>query len=422
MAAGDTIDYKVVATNTGNMTLTNVAVARSGHRLAHLHHRAAPATLAPGASMTCTGQPHRHTGRHQRRRPTRTSLTRRGTTARRVSSRTCPKRSSSRSAPPAPRTEIAGRQAEVVDQRPSSVTGDRAPRLPDRRSPLASPPAPRGAGSPASHTGNRASPQASPDDARIRSPPAAARVPLAARDPGRRLVQLRLSMPKRRCWPTIPRSPTTSTSSPTSATARGSRCRGCSACSTGSGCGRRSSSPAGSPRRGRTSPAACATPATRSATTATATNRSAASTRRPRSATCVRGLAALDEVLGVRPVGYRRAVVGHELPDAGPAREPGSATTRRSWTRTTRIASPATAAARDGRALVELPVHWSLDDWNRYNYVPGYAARADRSPVGRRRRLGGGARGDRRGRRPVHPDDAPVRRPAGPRAPPPSSA
>jgi peptidoglycan/xylan/chitin deacetylase (PgdA/CDA1 family) len=23
--------------------------------------------------------------------------------------------------------------------------------------------------------------------------------------------------------------------------------------------------------------------------------------------------------------------------------------------------------------LVELPVHWSLDDWNRWNYVPGYA-------------------------------------------------
>ncbi len=29
-----------------------------------------------------------------------------------------------------------------------------------------------------------------------------------------------------------------------------------------------------------------------------------------------RGLAALDEVLGVRPIGYRRAVLGHELPDA----------------------------------------------------------------------------------------------------------
>ena len=25
----------------------------------------------------------------------------------------------------------------------------------------------------------------------------------------------------------------------------------------------------------------------------------------------------------------------------------------------------------DATTLVELPVHWSLDDWNRYNYVPG---------------------------------------------------
>ena len=24
--------------------------------------------------------------------------------------------------------------------------------------------------------------------------------------------------------------------------------------------------------------------------------------------------------------------------------------------------------------LIELPVHWSLDDWNRWNYVPGYAS------------------------------------------------
>ena len=53
-------------------------------------------------------------------------------------------------------------------------------------------------------------------------------------------------------------------------------------------------------------------------------------------------------------------------------RSTGSATTRRSWTRTTRTGS----AARRGRraTLIELPVHWSLDDWNRWNYVPGYAS------------------------------------------------
>lgn len=92
-----------------------------------------------------------------------------------------------------------------------------------------------------------------------------------------------------------------------------------------------------------------------------------------------RGLAALDELLGVRPVGYRapswdmnfrtpRLLAGHGfrydsgLMDAdhpyrlATAREPGSPT------------------------LIELPVHWSLDDWNRYNYVPGFTSN---SPIGR---------------------------------------
>jgi peptidoglycan/xylan/chitin deacetylase (PgdA/CDA1 family) len=34
----------------------------------------------------------------------------------------------------------------------------------------------------------------------------------------------------------------------------------------------------------------------------------------------------------------------------------------------------ATPAAPAGATLIELPVHWSLDDWNRWNYVPGYAS------------------------------------------------
>jgi hypothetical protein len=29
---------------------------------------------------------------------------------------------------------------------------------------------------------------------------------------------------------------------------------------------------------------------------------------------------------------------------------------------------------RHASGVVELPMNWSLDDWNRYNYVPGYAA------------------------------------------------
>jgi peptidoglycan-N-acetylglucosamine deacetylase len=84
----------------------------------------------------------------------------------------------------------------------------------------------------------------------------------------------------------------------------------------------------------------------------------------------LRGLEALDTVLGVRPVGYRAPnwEMTYRLPallarhgfryDAGlmdsdwPYRlavtaEPGAAT------------------------LIELPGHWALDDWGRYNYLPG---------------------------------------------------
>jgi peptidoglycan/xylan/chitin deacetylase (PgdA/CDA1 family) len=84
----------------------------------------------------------------------------------------------------------------------------------------------------------------------------------------------------------------------------------------------------------------------------------------------VRGLASLDEVLGVRPTGYRGPnweltwetpglLVKHGLTyDSGlmdadhpyvlaTSEEPGAPT------------------------LVELPGHWALDDWEAYNYLPG---------------------------------------------------
>ena len=83
----------------------------------------------------------------------------------------------------------------------------------------------------------------------------------------------------------------------------------------------------------------------------------------------LRGLEALDTVLGVRPIGYRAP----------------------SWDMNFR--TPALLAkhgfrydsglmdsdhpyrlAAGGATLIELPVHWSLDDWNRWNYVPGYAS------------------------------------------------
>jgi peptidoglycan/xylan/chitin deacetylase (PgdA/CDA1 family) len=84
----------------------------------------------------------------------------------------------------------------------------------------------------------------------------------------------------------------------------------------------------------------------------------------------LRGLASLDEVLGVRPTGYRGPnweltwetpglLVKHGLTyDSGlmdadhpyvlaTSEEPGAPT------------------------LVELPGHWALDDWEAYNYLPG---------------------------------------------------
>jgi peptidoglycan/xylan/chitin deacetylase (PgdA/CDA1 family) len=83
-----------------------------------------------------------------------------------------------------------------------------------------------------------------------------------------------------------------------------------------------------------------------------------------------RGLAALDEVLGVRPIGYRapswdmnfrtpRLLAAH-----GFRYDSGLMDADHPY----RLATSLEPAAP---TLVELPVHWSLDDWNRYNYVPG---------------------------------------------------
>ena len=82
----------------------------------------------------------------------------------------------------------------------------------------------------------------------------------------------------------------------------------------------------------------------------------------------VRGLEALDSVLGVRPTGYRAPSwdMNYRTPELlarhGFLYDSGLMDSDHPY---------ALEAAE--RTLVELPVHWSLDDWNRYNYVPGYA-------------------------------------------------
>ncbi len=80
----------------------------------------------------------------------------------------------------------------------------------------------------------------------------------------------------------------------------------------------------------------------------------------------LRGFEALDSVLGIRPVGYR---------------PPSCDLT---W-RTPELLGrhgllycsgfmDSDHPYRHASGVIELPMHWSLDDWNRYNYVPGYAS------------------------------------------------
>ncbi len=92
-----------------------------------------------------------------------------------------------------------------------------------------------------------------------------------------------------------------------------------------------------------------------------------------------RGLAALDEVLGVRPIGYRPP--SWDLNYRTPA-----LLARYGFRYDSALMDSdhpyrlATAPDPAAPTLVELPVHWALDDWNRYNYMPGYTSN---SPIGR---------------------------------------
>jgi peptidoglycan-N-acetylglucosamine deacetylase len=84
----------------------------------------------------------------------------------------------------------------------------------------------------------------------------------------------------------------------------------------------------------------------------------------------LRGLASLDEVLGVRPSGYRGP--NWELTYETPA-----ILARHGFVYDSGLMDAdhpyvlATSAEPGAPTLVELPGHWSLDDWEAYNYLPG---------------------------------------------------
>lgn len=84
----------------------------------------------------------------------------------------------------------------------------------------------------------------------------------------------------------------------------------------------------------------------------------------------LRGLEALDAVAGVRPIGYR-----------GPNWELSFATpgllVKHGFRYDTGLMDAdhpyrlAVSAEPGAASIVELPAHWSLDDWEPYNYLPG---------------------------------------------------
>ena len=79
---------------------------------------------------------------------------------------------------------------------------------------------------------------------------------------------------------------------------------------------------------------------------------------------------ALDEVLGVRPTGYRAPSWDMNF------RTPGLLA-RYGFRYDSGLMDSdhpyrlAAGPGPDAATLIELPCHWSLDDWNRYNYIPG---------------------------------------------------
>jgi peptidoglycan/xylan/chitin deacetylase (PgdA/CDA1 family) len=84
----------------------------------------------------------------------------------------------------------------------------------------------------------------------------------------------------------------------------------------------------------------------------------------------LRGFEALDAVAGVRPVGYRAPnwEASYALPGILARNEIRYDSSLMDADHPYRLA----VSAEPGAAtIVELPVHWALDDWEAYNYLPG---------------------------------------------------
>jgi peptidoglycan-N-acetylglucosamine deacetylase len=84
----------------------------------------------------------------------------------------------------------------------------------------------------------------------------------------------------------------------------------------------------------------------------------------------VRGLEALDRVLGLRPIGYR-------APNWETSYRTPALLARHGFRYDSSLMDAdrpyqlATAPGRDAPRIVEIPIQWGLDDWEQYGYVPG---------------------------------------------------
>ncbi|TNM59463.1 polysaccharide deacetylase [Streptomyces sp. NP160] len=88
-----------------------------------------------------------------------------------------------------------------------------------------------------------------------------------------------------------------------------------------------------------------------------------------------RGLAALEAVAGVRPVGYRAPMWDASWRTASLLAERGflydSSLMDGDSPYELAASSSASSSASSASSVVEIPIHWALDDWERFAYLPG---------------------------------------------------